>query len=61
MILVTAHRRESFGPPLVEICGRSRDLVDRDPRLSVVFPVHPNPAVREAVDATLGGLDPGST
>ena len=43
MILVTAHRRESFGAPLVEICRALRDLVERDPRLSVVFPVHPNP------------------
>jgi len=53
MILVTAHRRESFGPPLVEVCEALRDLVDRDPRLSVIFPVHPNPNVREAVEATL--------
>jgi UDP-N-acetylglucosamine 2-epimerase (non-hydrolysing) len=53
MILVTAHRRESFGKPLVEICRAIRDLVERDPNLCVVFPVHPNPAVRETVDATL--------
>jgi UDP-N-acetylglucosamine 2-epimerase (non-hydrolysing) len=55
MILVTAHRRESFGPPLVEVCEALRELVDGDPRLSVVFPVHPNPRVLEAVDATLRG------
>ncbi len=55
MILVTAHRRESFGEPLAEVCQALRDLVDRDPRLSVVFPVHPNPAVREAVEAHLRG------
>jgi UDP-N-acetylglucosamine 2-epimerase (non-hydrolysing) len=55
MILVTAHRRESFGPPLVEVCEAIRELVDHDPRLSVVFPVHPNPRVHEAVDGTLRG------
>ena len=56
MILVTAHRRESFGAPLVEVCEALRDLVERDPTLCAVFPVHPNPAVREAVGATLRGL-----
>jgi UDP-N-acetylglucosamine 2-epimerase (non-hydrolysing) len=55
MILVTAHRRESFGEPLAEICRALREVVDRDPRLGVVFPVHPNPAVREAVGALLRG------
>ena len=53
MILVTAHRRESFGAPLAEVCEALRDLVDRDPGLSVIFPVHPNPAVREPVEANL--------
>jgi UDP-N-acetylglucosamine 2-epimerase (non-hydrolysing) len=56
MILVTAHRRESFGPPLLEVCQALRDLVERNPRLSVVFPVHPNPSVREPVEAALGGI-----
>jgi UDP-N-acetylglucosamine 2-epimerase (non-hydrolysing) len=56
MILVTAHRRESFGQPLQEICMALRDLVERDPGLSVIFPVHPNPAVRGPVEASLGGL-----
>ncbi|WP_435010660.1 non-hydrolyzing UDP-N-acetylglucosamine 2-epimerase [Tundrisphaera lichenicola] len=55
MILVTAHRRESFGAPLAEICRGLRDLVERDPRLCVVFPVHPNPSVVEAVEAHLRG------
>ncbi len=55
MILVTAHRRESFGGPLDAICRALCDVVDRDPRLSVVFPVHPNPEVRRAVDSLLGG------
>jgi len=55
MILVTAHRRESFGPPLLEICDALRDLVRRDPCLSVIFPVHPNPSVRGPVETALGG------
>ena len=56
MILVTAHRRESFGAPLLEICRAIRDLVERDPRFSVVFPVHPNPSVRGPVESALGGI-----
>ena len=55
MLLVTAHRRENFGPPLAEICEALRTLVSDDPSLCVVFPVHPNPAVRSAVDASLRG------
>lgn len=53
MLLVTAHRRENFGAPLAEICEALRSLVERDPSLCVVFPVHPNPAVRTAVAALL--------
>lgn len=56
-LLVTAHRRENLGAPLVEICRALRALVDRQPALSVVYPVHPNPGVRETVSARLGGHD----
>ena len=54
-LLVTAHRRESFGAPLDEICRALGDLVDRQDDLSVVFPVHPNRHVREAVAGRLVG------
>jgi UDP-N-acetylglucosamine 2-epimerase (non-hydrolysing) len=53
-ILVTAHRRENWGGPLKEICLGLRDLIDRDPGLSLIFPVHPNPGVREIVGTILG-------
>ncbi len=56
MLLVTAHRRENFGEPLAAIARALRDLVERDPGLSVVFPIHPNPAVRPAVEAQLRDL-----
>ena len=57
MILVTAHRRENFGEPMREICRGILEIVERNPELSVVFPVHPNPSVREVVDATLRGSE----
>ncbi len=54
-VLVTAHRRENFGKPLEEICAALRLLVARRPGWCVVFPVHPNPNVRELVHARLNG------
>jgi UDP-N-acetylglucosamine 2-epimerase (non-hydrolysing) len=55
-ILVTAHRRESFGTPLVDICRAVRTLAERDD-VQIVFPVHPNPKVRDVVLPRLTGLD----
>ena len=55
--LATAHRRESFGEPLQNICLALRELAERyADRVHVVFPVHMNPHVRQVVHATLGGV-----
>jgi UDP-N-acetylglucosamine 2-epimerase (non-hydrolysing) len=48
-ILVTAHRRESFGQPLREICCALKDIVERNREVSIVYPVHLNPNVKDAV------------
>ena len=56
LILVTAHRRENFGRPLEEICLALRDLVKKFPDVEVLYPVHLNPNVREAVRKTLDGF-----
>lgn len=45
-LLVTMHRRESFGRPIREIFASFRELVERDPELRICYPVHPNPHVR---------------
>ncbi|GGK39765.1 UDP-N-acetyl glucosamine 2-epimerase [Pilimelia terevasa] len=55
LVLVTAHRRESWGAPLERILAAVRTLVARYPDIDVVFPSHPNPAVRAQVDAGLAG------
>ena len=56
-ILVTAHRRENFGRPLEDICLALRDIALRyRGRVHVVYPVHPNPNVREPVHRLLGGV-----
>lgn len=57
LVLVTAHRRENFGEPLENICAAIRHLHDRHGDLEFVYPVHPNPNVREPVHRILGGLD----
>jgi UDP-N-acetylglucosamine 2-epimerase (non-hydrolysing) len=54
-ILVTAHRRENFGQPFVDICSALLDLCQDFPRLRVLFPVHPNPNVRNVAEDLLGG------
>jgi UDP-N-acetylglucosamine 2-epimerase len=53
-ILVTGHRRESFGPGFENICRGIRQLVDAHPDLGVVYPVHLNPQVQEPVRRLLG-------
>ena len=47
LILVTAHRRENFGKPFEEICHALLTLLDRNPKVQILFSVHPNPNVRE--------------
>jgi UDP-N-acetylglucosamine 2-epimerase (non-hydrolysing) len=54
LALVTAHRRESFGKPFQDLCDGLLGIVDRWPRLRLVYPVHPNPNVRRPVAERLG-------
>ncbi len=55
-LLVTSHRRESFGDGLEEICAAVARLADRQD-VEVFFPVHLNPNVREPVCRVLGNHD----
>lgn len=55
MMLVTTHRRENFGEPLKRICAAVLELLERNPDLDVLFPVHPNPNVAAVVRHALGG------
>lgn len=56
-ILVTAHRRENHGQPMQDICSAIASLADRRPGLDFIYPVHPNPRVREVAHARLSGRD----
>ena len=53
-MLVTVHRRESFGEPLERICRAVTQLVERYDDLQVILPVHPNPNVKPVVERVLG-------
>jgi UDP-N-acetylglucosamine 2-epimerase (non-hydrolysing) len=53
-ILVTAHRRENHGAPMQAICQALLELLDLHPDLTVTFPMHMNPKVREIVVPALG-------
>lgn len=53
-ILMTAHRRENLGTPLEHICRAVRRLVEDNPEVHVVYPVHPNPLVRQTACSVLG-------
>jgi UDP-N-acetylglucosamine 2-epimerase (non-hydrolysing) len=47
LILVTAHRRENFGQPFHEICTALRQIVTEFDDVEIIFPVHPNPNIKE--------------
>lgn len=56
LIVVTAHRRESFGGPLQRICEAIQALALQRPDAFIVYPVHLNPNVRGPVYRLLSGL-----
>ncbi len=54
VVLVTGHRRESFGQGFENICRAIATLAERFPDCQFVYPVHLNPRVQEPVGRTLG-------
>lgn len=57
LLLITSHRRESWGTELENICDAIRELILAFPDLRAVYPVHLNPNVRRTVMSRLGNLD----
>ncbi len=55
MVLVTAHRRDSFGEPIRQICRAIAALHDRFPDVEFLWPVHPNPSVKPVVEHAMAG------
>jgi len=56
LVVVTAHRRENFGQGMERICAALARLAQRED-VQIVYPVHPNPNVREPVRRRLAGRD----
>ena len=56
LVLVTAHRRENFGEPFLEICRALRTLAESNPSVQFLYPVHPNPNVKEVVHQQLAEM-----
>lgn len=54
VILLTAHRRENIGEPMHNIFSAVRDIVDEFEDVTVVYPIHKNPKVREIAQEHLG-------
>ena len=57
MILVTGHRRESFGGGFERICEALAKVASRFPDVDIVYPVHLNPSVQEPVNRMLAGIE----
>lgn len=56
MLLVTCHRRESFGEGFQQICDALAELAGRED-VQIIYPVHLNPNVKEPVEGRLGSLE----
>lgn len=57
LMLVTAHRRENWGLPMRWIASAVSELLQRHPDLIALWPMHPNPAVRQDIAAAFDTLD----
>lgn len=55
-VLVTAHRRDSFGGPIRRVCRAVAELHERFPDVQFLWPVHPNPSIRPVVERAMSGF-----
>lgn len=57
LLLLTAHRRENLGAPMQKMFRAIRRIVGEFPDVKVLYPAHPNPAVRRIADEELGACE----
>ena len=57
LILITAHRRENLGEPLLSIFRGIRAVLEEHPEVRVLYPIHKNPLVRQAAEQVFAGED----
>ena len=56
-IFITAHRRENLGEPMHNMFRAIRRVLDEQPDVKAIYPIHMNPVVRKAADEELGDCD----
>ncbi|WP_334180939.1 non-hydrolyzing UDP-N-acetylglucosamine 2-epimerase [Pseudomonas nitroreducens] len=54
LVMVTSHRRENFGEPFRNICRALKTLAENNPNVQFLYPVHPNPNVKDVAYEFLG-------
>lgn len=57
LILITAHRRENLGQPMVHMFKAIRRVMDEHPDVKAIYPIHMNPKVRKLANDILGDDD----
>lgn len=57
LVLLTAHRRENLGEPMLHMFRAIRRVIEELPDIKVIYPVHKNPKVRETAQEVLSGTD----
>lgn len=57
LILITAHRRENLGAPMHSMFRAIRRVLEEHPDVKAIYPIHMNPAVRDAANAEFSGCD----
>ena len=56
-VLITGHRRESFGDGFIRICEAIKTLANNNPEIQIIYPVHLNPNVQKPVYSILGDIN----
>ena len=59
VVLVTTHRRENLGEPMHNMFRAIRRVMDENPDVKAIYPIHMNPAVRQAAEDVFGESSPG--
>lgn len=57
LIMITAHRRENLGEPMLNMFRAIKRIIDETPDIKAIYPIHMNPMVRQAANMILGDCD----
>ena len=57
LIMITAHRRENLGEPMMHMFRAIKKIIDEHPDIKAIYPIHMNPVVRSAASEVFGSAD----